>query len=75
MFWTYYIICVIYCFYQVIKKYHKNYNDGMIGHTPGLDAIMIMVLAWVLAPVDFSLTWIRWYREAEEARRNRSKII
>jgi hypothetical protein len=30
---------------------------------------MVIVMAWILAPVDISLTWIRWYREAEEARR------
>lgn len=75
MFWTYYVICVFYCFYQVVKRYRKGYNEGMVGHTPGLDTIMIVVLAWILAPVDFSLTWIRWYKEAEEVRRDRNKII
>jgi hypothetical protein len=29
---------------------------------------MVLVMAWVLAPVDVSLTWIRWYKKAEEAR-------
>jgi hypothetical protein len=29
---------------------------------------MVLVMAWVLAPVDVSLTWIRWYKAAEEAR-------
>jgi hypothetical protein len=27
-----------------------------------------------LAPIDVSLTWIRWYKEAEEARRNQAKF-
>ena len=33
---------------------------------------MVLVMAWVLAPVDVSLTWIRWYKKAEEARRRQS---
>jgi hypothetical protein len=35
---------------------------------------MVLVMAWVLAPVDVSLTWIRIYKKAEEARINREKI-
>jgi hypothetical protein len=46
----------------------------MIGLSPGLDAIMVVIMAWILAPVDVSLTWIRWYKDAEEARRNQSKF-
>ena len=41
----------------------------MIGVSPGLDAIMVVILAPALAVVDLSLTWIRMYKEAEEARR------
>ena len=74
MFLTYYIICVIYCFYQLFTKYQQRYNEGMIGLSPGLDSIMVLMMAWVLAPVDVSLTWIRWYKEAEEARRNQTKL-
>jgi hypothetical protein len=29
---------------------------------------MVLMMAWVLAPIDASLTWIRWYKEADEAR-------
>jgi hypothetical protein len=32
-------------------------------------------MAWILAPVDVSLTWIRWYKEAEETRINRNKFL
>jgi hypothetical protein len=35
---------------------------------------MVLMMAWVLAPIDVSLTWIRWYGEAEEARRRNSGI-
>lgn len=44
-------------------------------NSPELDSIMVLVMAWVLAPVDVSLTWIRMYKEAEEARRNQEKKI
>ena len=71
MFIVYYIICVLYCFYQLFRRYRKS---GLEYNSPELDAIMVLVMAWVLAPIDVSLTWIRWYREAEEARINQSKI-
>jgi uncharacterized membrane protein len=62
----------MYCFYQLFTKYQERYNDGMIGLSPGLDSIMVVMVAWVLAPVDISLTWISWYKKAEEARRRQS---
>jgi hypothetical protein len=68
MFLTYYIICVIYCFYQLFIKLNHRYDDGPTGNSPELDSIMVLVMAWVLAPIDVSLTWIRWYKDAEEAR-------
>ena len=69
MYLTFHIICIIYCMYQLIKKYNKISNPGMVGVSPGLETIMVIVLAPALAVVDVSLTWIRWYKEAEEARR------
>lgn len=77
MYLCFHVICIIYCFYQLIKKYRKNSNPGMIGVSPGLDTIMVMVLAPALAIVDVSLTWIRLYREAEESRRrnNNNQVL
>jgi hypothetical protein len=70
MFITYYIICIIYCFYQLNKRYK---NRGVeFGTSPEMDAIMVLTMAWVLAPVDVSITWIRMVKEAEEARRRNS---
>jgi hypothetical protein len=69
MFLTYYIICIIYCFYQLNKRYKK---DGLEYSSPELDAIMVLIMAWVLAPVDVSITWIRMVKEAEEAKRRNS---
>lgn len=71
---SYYIICIIYCFYQLFKNLDKRYSNDPTGGSPELDTIMVIVMAWVLAPIDVSLTWIRWYREAEEARRRQTDI-
>jgi len=67
----YYIVCIIYCFYQLNKRYKKL---GTEYGSPELDAIMVVVMAWVLAPVDVSLTWIRMVKEAEQARINQMKF-
>ena len=72
---AYYVICVIYCFYQLFKNYSKRYDThSPTGGSPELDTIMVMVMAWVLAPIDVSLTWIRWYKDAEQARINQNNI-
>jgi len=68
---VYYFICIIYCFYQLNKKYNQR---GLDYASPEMDAIMVLVMAWVLAPIDVSLTWIRMVKEAEQARINQSKI-
>ena len=74
MFISYYIICVIYCFYQLFKNLNKRYDGSVTAQSPELDTIMVIVMAWILAPIDVALTWIRWVREAEEARRRQTKL-
>ena len=69
MFWIIYLASVAYCLYQLSKRYNKTNLGGGIGMSPGLDSIMVVLLAPLLAIVDVSLTWIRIYKEAEEARR------
>ena len=75
IFAAYYVICVIYCLYQLFKNLSKRYSDDPTGGSPELDTIMVMMMAWVLAPIDVSLTWIRWYKDAEIARRRQEKIL
>lgn len=74
MFITYYIICVIYCFYQLFKNLDKRYDGSVTSQSPELDTIMVIVMAWILAPIDVALTWIRWVKEAEEARIRQNKF-
>jgi hypothetical protein len=66
---AYYVICVIYCFYQLNVKYKTR---GVEYSSPELDALMVLVMAGILAPIDVSLTWIRMVKEAEEARRRQA---
>lgn len=72
MFWNYYLLCLIYCFYQLSNRYRRDTLPGGLGITPALDALAVVLLCWALAPVDFFLTWVRLYKEAEEARRRRT---
>jgi len=75
MFIFYYVVCIIYCFYQLVKKY-KRIGTNSIGTSPELDSIMVLVMAWILAPIDIILTWIRWSKEAEEDKiRNQKKVL
>ena len=69
---SYYVICVIYCFYQLNVKYKTRGLD--YGASPELDSIMVLVMAGILAPIDVSLTWIRMVKEAEQARIRQNKF-
>ena len=53
--------------------YRKFSSDGLYG-TPALDSIVYVLLCWVLAPVDFFLTFVRLHKDAEQSRRNTLKI-
>lgn len=68
MFWLIYVISVVYCVYKMFRSYQK-YNNDPLKASPGLETLAIIVMAPVLMAVDVSLTWVRLYKEAEEARR------
>lgn len=71
----YYVICLAYCFYQLSNRYRRDMMPGGLGVTPAMDALVVVVLGWVLAPVDLFLRWVKIYKEAEETRRRRTKIV
>lgn len=76
LFLTYYLVCVVYCVYQLSKRWRRDVMPGGLGITPGMDMIAVLMMAWVLAPVDATLTWIRLYKEAEQSRiDNQDKIL
>jgi hypothetical protein len=74
MFWTFYVVSLIYCFIQISKRWNRDAMTGGLGISPGLDTLAILFLAPFLMLVDATLTWIRLYKEAEEARRNQTKL-
>ncbi len=55
-----------------IRKWNRDVRAGGLGISPGLDSLALLIMCWILAPVDIFLTWVRIYKEAEEARRNQS---
>lgn len=67
------ILSAIYCLYKLYQRSKASSLDGVIGYTPGLEVIMVIILGPLLAIIDMSLTWIRIYKEAEEARRRSEK--
>lgn len=71
----YYLITFLYCIVMQARSWKRNVRDGGLGVTPGLDTIAILLMCWALAPIDIFLTWVRVYKEAEEARRNQDKQI
>lgn len=73
-FLTYYVICLVYSFYQISKTWNKYGSAGGLGITPGLDSIMVVILCWVLAPIDFLMRFVTFYKKAESARIRNSKI-
>ncbi len=66
------LVSGIYCVYKLFKRSKNISLDGVIGYSPGLEVVMVIILGPLLAIIDISLTWIRIYKEAEDARR-RSK--
>jgi hypothetical protein len=58
-----------------IRKWNKDVMVGGLGISPGLESMALIIMCWILAPVDVFLTWVRLYKEAEEVRRNNSKIV
>lgn len=75
VFWTYYVICFVYCLIMSIRRWNKDVMAGGLGISPGLESLGLLIMCWVLAPVDVFLTWVRVYKEAEEARRNNTKVF
>ena len=75
IFWTYYVICLAYCIFMSIRRWSKDVMAGGLGISPGLDTLGLLMMCWILAPVDIFLTWVRLYKEAEEIRRKNNKVF
>ena len=73
-FLTYYVICLVYSFIQISRTWNKFVTPGGLGVTPGLDSIMVLMMCWVLAPIDLFLRFVSFYKKADEARIRNSEI-
>lgn len=74
VFLCYYLLTFAYCIIMQAKIWKQDVRAGGLGISPGLDIMSLIVMCWALAPVDIFLTWVRVYKEAEEARRNQTKL-
>lgn len=74
IFWFYYLSCFVYCIIVSVRGWRKNSMTGGLSISPDLDILVFLFLCWFLAPIDFFLTWLRLYKEAEKVRINHSKI-
>lgn len=75
VFGCYYFITLIYCIIMQARRWKQDVKSGGLGISPGLDTIALLIMCWALAPIDIFLTWVRVYKEAEEARRNQDRNI
>lgn len=73
-FLTYYLICFCYCIFMLSRSWSRDVMDGGLGITPSMDTIAVLFLCWALAPVDFFLTFVGYYKPAEISRIRNSKI-
>jgi hypothetical protein len=74
VFFCYYLLTLVYCIIMQARSWTKDVRTGGLGISPGLDTIGLLIMCWALAPVDIFLTWVKVYKDAEEARRNQSKL-
>lgn len=75
IFWSYYLMCFFYCMIMSIRRWNRDVMSGGLGITPGLDIVALLIMCWALAPIDLILRWIKIYKDAEEARRNNTKVF
>ena len=64
------IFCVIYCLWRINKRYNKVSLDGVIGVTPGLDTVIIVLLAPILAIIDITVTWINMIKAYNDKKKS-----
>ncbi len=57
-----YIISVAYCLFKLSKSANNRSLDNVIGYTPGLDTLMVVVLAPFLASMDLLITFLNFIK-------------
>lgn len=59
IYFLFHLICIVYCLWRINKRYKKVSLDGIIGVTPGLDTVIVILIAPVLAVLDIIITWVK----------------
>ena len=73
-FFCYYLLTLAYCIIMQARRWKQDVTTGGLGISPGLDTLALLIMCWALAPVDIFLTWVKVYKDAEEARRKQTKL-
>ena len=73
-FFCYYLLTLAYCIIMQARRWKQDVMTGGLGISPGLDTLALLIMCWALAPIDIFLTWVKVYKDAEEARRKQTKI-
>ena len=60
MIWLIWVVSIIYCIWRFYKRYQHSSLDGVIGPTPGLDIIIVVAFAPLLAFVDLIVTGFKY---------------
>ena len=58
-----------------VRRWNRDVMSGGLGISPGLDTLALLIMCWALAPVDVFLTWVKLYRDVEEARRKNTNVL
>ena len=58
-----------------VRRWNRDVMSGGLGISPGLDTLALLIMCWALAPVDVFLTWVKLYKDAEEARRKNTNVL
>jgi len=56
IYFLYYIISTLYCFARSLKKWQEQDLGAN-----SMELMMILVIGWILAPIDFGIIWYKHY--------------
>lgn len=62
MYFIFHCCCVLYCIYKFYYLDMDNSTDGVVGPSPGLITIAVIVFAPVLVLIDTIITWVNRFK-------------
>ena len=61
--WFLYLLSVGYCIWRIVLSYDRSSHDGVIGPTPGLEFLLVVILAPIYAVVDIIVTIVKFLKK------------